>query len=179
MISRQNRVYLLALGLSVVLHLALLRCELDIFGERGAKVFIPVTLTPAVEWEKEPVAAAREMVVPALPADMSEGTVSRRGSLSALENRYVEFVVAEIEKRKFSPPESRYYGLIGNVVLGFVIGPRGRFQNMRLVRSSGDKLLDATALRALAAVDGHVKRPPWAGSRELPVQVVVKYQYRL
>ncbi len=178
MISRQNRIYLLALGLSVVLHLALLRWELDIFGERGAKVFIPVTLTPAVEREKEP-AVAREMLVPALPADMSEGAVTRRGSLSALENRYVEFVVAEIEKRKFSPPESRYYGLIGNVVLGFVIGPRGRFQDMRLVRSSGDKLLDATALRALAAVDGRVKRPPWAGSRELPVQIVLKYQYRL
>ena len=177
---KSDRLFVVAVVLSIGLHLLLLRVQADMFGETDTTVYIPVTLTPAAEIEREQAAEPQEMIVPELPdgAD-AEGAVVRRGSLSALEDRYLEIVAEEIEKRKFTPNESRYYGLIGNVTVGFVVGPRGRFHQIGVVRSSGDALLDATALRAVQATDGHIKRPPWAGSRELTVQLVIKYQYRL
>lgn len=175
-----DRVFVAAVALSIGLHLLLLRLEADAFGEVDTTVYIPVTLTPAAEIERERAREFQEMIVPELPdGAATDGAVVRRGSLSALEDRFLEIVVEEIERRKFVPDESRYYGLIGNVTVGFVVGPHGRFHQIGVVRSSGDALLDATALRAVRATDGLIERPAWAGSRELTVQLVVKYQYRL
>jgi len=176
---KEERVFIAAVIVSMVLHLLLLRVDAGVFTEPSAAVYIPVTMTPASNLEQERADEPPEMVVPELPDQHSDGAAARRGSLSALEDRYIEVVREEIERRKFTPAGSRYYGLIGSVTVGLVVGPRGRFHDVAIIHSSGDQLLDATALRAVAATNGHIKRPPWSGSRELTVRLVIKYQYRL
>ena len=176
---RENRFFILAVIFSVGLHLIFFRFDTDFFEERNAAVYIPVTLTPESNIVKERTVEQKKMIVPELPGSQTGGAVIKKGSLSALVKRYIEIVSEEIEKRKFSPEESRYYGLIGNVTVGFTIGPRGRFHDIVILSSSGDRLLDTTALRAVQDTDGRIKRPAWAGNRPLKVSLVIKYQYRL
>ena len=85
----------------------------------------------------------------------------------------------EIDKRKFTPSEAAYYGLIGNVTIGFVITGNGSFTALTVLRTSGDKLLDKTALNAVADASNSVKRPAATGRQDLRVNVTVKYQYGL
>ncbi len=177
---KENRFFILAVVFSLVLHFYLFRFDNDFFSEEEAGIYIPVTLTPESNIVKEKPSEHKELIVPELPGDIDKtGAVFRRGSLSRLTKRYIEIVAKEIEKRKFNPPDSRYYGLIGNVTVGFTIGPYGRFHNIIIISSSGDRLLDATALRAVKDTDGRIKRPAWAGSKTLKISLVIKYQYRL
>jgi TonB family protein len=60
-----------------------------------------------------------------------------------------------------------------------VITGNGNFTGITILRSSGDKLLDKTALNAVAASSNAVKRPAVTGRGNLSVSTTVKYQYGL
>jgi TonB family protein len=69
--------------------------------------------------------------------------------------------------------------LIGNASCAFTIMADGSFADLRLVRGSGVTRLDQTALLAVHAASGVVKRPKITGSAPLHISVTVKYQHSL
>ena len=69
--------------------------------------------------------------------------------------------------------------LIGFAVCSFTIDSEGMFRDVTLVRSSGSQRLDASALNAVRAASGVIKRPPIIGPDPIRVSLQVKYQYAL
>jgi TonB family protein len=89
--------------------------------------------------------------------------------------RYLDEVDDAIHARRFSGARD----LIGFAVCSFTIAQDGSFSDVALVRSSGDKRLDASALNAVRAASGVVNRPPIIGPDPIHVSLQVKYQYAL
>ncbi|HWP34821.1 MAG TPA: energy transducer TonB, partial [Thermodesulfobacteriota bacterium] len=58
-------------------------------------------------------------------------------------------VRARLEAAKRYPLDARLRGAEGTAEVAFTIGPGGRLERVRLVRSSGDRSLDAAALEAV------------------------------
>jgi TonB family protein len=82
----------------------------------------------------------------------------------------VESRLAEIRRRIQAaleyPPLARWQDLQGDTLVRFEIGAQGRAQNVRVVRSSGEPLLDAAAARAVVAAG---VLPRVYGPLEVPV----------
>jgi TonB family protein len=82
----------------------------------------------------------------------------------------VEARLAEIRRRIQAaleyPPIARWQDLQGDALVRFEIGPEGRAQGVRVVRSSGEPLLDAAAARAVLAAG---VLPRVYGPLEVPV----------
>ena len=89
--------------------------------------------------------------------------------------RYLDDVDDAIHARRFSGAKD----LIGFAVCSFTIAPDGSFSDVALIRSSGDRRLDASALNAVRSASGIVKRPPIIGPDPIHVSLQVKYQYAL
>lgn len=67
------------------------------------------------------------------------------------------------------PDSAREQGAEGRVVLDFIISPQGNLKDIKIVRSSGNKYLDAEALRVVQAM------PPWNPGRQNGKAVNVLY----
>jgi protein TonB len=93
--------------------------------------------------------------------------------------QYITWVREAIEQRKFQPDRQGLEGLIGNARYAFTITAEGAFTDIKLTRTSGDALLDRTALLGILAASGVVKRPKITGRSPLSVTVAVKYQHSL
>jgi protein TonB len=82
----------------------------------------------------------------------------------------VEARLAEIRRRIQAaleyPPIARWQDLQGDALVRFEIGAEGRAQGVQLVRSSGEPLLDAAAVRAVLAAG---VLPRVYGPLEVPV----------
>jgi protein TonB len=82
----------------------------------------------------------------------------------------VEARLAEIRRRIQAaleyPPIARWQDLQGDALVRFEIGAEGHAQGVRLVRSSGEPLLDAAAVRAVLAAG---VLPRVYGPLEVPV----------
>ena len=68
--------------------------------------------------------------------------------------QYLSMVRKAIEEPKYPTPESHPYGLIGNITFGFDILGNGEFRSIRIMESSGDELLDRTAVEAIEKGSG-------------------------
>jgi protein TonB len=64
---------------------------------------------------------------------------------------YTQHVKQWIESRWEYPDLAKHYGLQGRVVVEFTILQNGQIEFLALVRSSGSKLLDEEAVRAIRA----------------------------
>ncbi|MDX2495772.1 MAG: TonB family protein [Desulfuromusa sp.] len=51
--------------------------------------------------------------------------------------------------------------------------------NVRILESSGDKLLDQSAVEAINKASGKTKRPQDTGFKTIHTSAVIKYQYGL
>jgi protein TonB len=82
----------------------------------------------------------------------------------------VDTRLAEIRRRIQAalvyPPIARWQDLQGDALVRFEIGAEGRAQDVRVVRSSGEPLLDAAAVRAVLAAG---VLPRVYGPLEVPV----------
>lgn len=65
---------------------------------------------------------------------------------------YRALVAAELNRRKFYPPAARASGIEGTVVVTFSVGGGGRVSGHRIVRSSGQPVLDRAVDRMLATL---------------------------
>lgn len=141
---------------------------------------IPVTFIPGAERDISPDLKKVEEKQISVPDDKpaTKGYYSAAGK-DRMIKLYLEMIAEDIDKRKFSPPESEYYGLIGNATVGFVITAEGLFRDISILSPSGDELLDRTALNAVADSSGKIKRPLATGKQGMRVYIIVKYQYGL
>ncbi len=116
-------------------------------------------------------------------ADPTEdGDKGEKGQASRQRQALRQFtasVCKAIEQRKFQPSRQGLEDLIGNASYAFTIMADGSFADLRLVRGSGVARLDQTALLAIHAASGVVKRPKITGSAPLHISVTVKYQQSL
>jgi len=180
MISRENQILLAALVSSLLIHLCLLYLPHDSSQKEDHSAFaVPVSLVSLPD--KQRMTSPQLLHIPKpIPSDFQLGdkllTSTYKNTLIA---KYIHFLREEIEKNKYSPPESRYYQLIGNIKLAFDIKSKGQFNHIRIIRSSGDALLDQTALNAIVITNGKYQRPQWAGYQPISVVFVLKYQYGL
>lgn len=175
---KDNKFFVGTIFVSIILHLCFLNMDTNMFKIKESGIMIPVTLLQESLLPQKMPEIKKQQIEVNLPTT-TDDVYHRDANLNELAKRYTNFIVEEINNRKFSPKESRYYGLIGSVYIGFIIGPYGNFSNITVVRSSGNKLLDQTGLNAVKATSGVVKRPAWSGQKKLRVTAVVKYQFRL
>ena len=90
--------------------------------------------------------------------------------------RYLDDVDDAVHARRL---DSGNTSLIGVVLCAFTIAGDGTFHDARIVTSSGTPELDASALRAIAAASGGIRRPDILGTTPIHVSLAVKYQYGL
>jgi len=177
---KNHRIIIIATALSILIHVFFIRIDTDFFHDSGTNgIEIPVTLVPLAE--KKPKNISKKIKPrKEIPSDVKQGKgLYTAGYKNTLIKKYLFFLREEIERHKYTPAESKFYGLIGNLKIAFDIGPGGRFSNIRIVRSSGDELLDKTAVRAVHYTDGKYKRPAWSGHKRLRIAFILKYQYGL
>ena len=90
--------------------------------------------------------------------------------------RYLDDVDNAVHARRLDAGNT---SLIGVALCAFTIAADGTFHEARIVVSSGRPELDASALRAVAAASGVVRRPDILGTDPIHVSLSVKYQYGL
>ena len=90
--------------------------------------------------------------------------------------RYLDEVDDAIHARRLDGGGTH---LIGVALCAFTISPDGTFRDIQLVKTSGTPELDTSALRAVRAASGVVRRPDIIGSEPISVSLQVKYQYSL
>jgi TonB family protein len=106
------------------------------------------------------------------------GSYSLNRTKTAL-NHYLFEIREVIEKNKFIAAPSMYSNIVGNVTIKFSISASGMFSNIRIIESSGDRILDKSALSAINSASGKTKRPKNTGIKTIKASVIVKYQYGL
>jgi protein TonB len=92
---------------------------------------------------------------------------------------YLKKINDEINHHKFLGLGSDTAHTIGNARYCFFIDKNGRFQNIRLVKSSGNPIIDRAARAAICHTSQKVKRPDSTGTAAIRLWVTVKYQYGL
>lgn len=90
--------------------------------------------------------------------------------------RYLDDVDNAIHARRLDAGDT---DLIGVALCAFTIGRDGTFHEIRIVTSSGRPELDASALRAVHAASGVIRRPEILGADPIHVSLPIKYQYDL
>jgi len=178
---RDDSFFIIAIGISLVIHLYVMGKDTGFSLERAACIEIPVTMIPDSEVHERTKPAVQEEQV-SMPTSMEThpgNGIYTKEYRNILIKKYLSFIRDEIQNRKFVPPDSRYYGLIGNVLVGFTVYGDGTYHDVIVLRSSGDCLLDATAVNAVKSTSGRIKRPDWSGRRDLHVSMTIKYQYDL
>lgn len=159
----------------------------------AVSLFLHFSLTlwhPAEEAEKVSFRAVLEMESQssALPDAARQGTGMESAPAAGPEEieqldrkrraylRYIEEVDDAIHARRLLSGDT---GLIGVALCAFTIGSDGAFSSPQIVSSSGRPEVDASALRAVRAASGVVRRPDILGSDPIHVSLQVKYQYDL
>lgn len=180
MITKPTRIFLTTVLISALIHLGFSTCLNAIGGdgdELRPNIRVTLVRAPSRSVTLEPIQKQVGKQIP-LEIKTTDGYTTSQDR-NELVQQYLFYLREEIEKNKYQPPESRYYRLIGNTRVAFEILPDGSFAHIRILRSSGDDLLDQTALNAIHSTDGTYKRPTWSGRQKLDVSFVLKYQYGL
>lgn len=194
-----NNILAVALIISFVVHFFLLQADVDtirideeIIVPSEEKViqipieFIPTTQTvTARQYSVSEIDAVKKMVTEIDDSKpLPKAQIKRTGSYSlnrtktAL-NHYLFEIREVIEKNKFIAAPSMYSNIVGNVTIKFSISASGMFSNIRIIESSGDRILDKSALSAINSANGIISRPKNTGIKLIKASVVVKYQYGL
>ncbi len=92
---------------------------------------------------------------------------------------YLKRIKKEIDHNKFSGMGMDTSHLIGNACYCFSIDKNGKFNAIRLVKSSGNPLIDRAAKAAIFHSSQKINRPDSTGTAAITLGVTVKYQYGL
>ena len=96
-----------------------------------------------------------------------------------IRTNYLKRIRKEINHQKFSGLGPDTSQVIGNACYCFSIDKNGSFGDIRLVKSSGNPLIDMAARQAICNTSQKVKRPDSTGTAAITLGVTVKYQYDL
>ncbi len=125
---------------------------------------------------ERPLPTLRELLP---PVDWS-GRSGNRGpvSLNTSDPVYVSYFtkIKQLIEANWEYPElALRYGLQGKLSLEFTIGARGQLGRARVLRSSGSKLLDEEALRAIKAAAPFPPIPSWIEANPLSILAAMEY----
>lgn len=127
---------------------------------------------------ESPAVAVRENdgvgVIAARPRDAEDDQAAGRKRKAFFD--YLDALDEAVHTRRLDSGDT---DLIGVATYTFLVRPDGSFTEPELRVSSGDPRLDASALRAIRAASGKVRRPVLLGIAFIPVTLQVKYQYGL
>lgn len=136
---------------------------------------MPVVDTPATTQEKAavPVASALPKEEPVAPKH--EEPKTQRASNGASEGGFAQDVRSRIERKKIYPEAARDLGMSGEVEVLYELDRSGALIRAEVVTSSGYKLLDQAALKAVKSVSySSFPDDAWigAGSKEFRTKLV-------
>lgn len=139
------------------------------YGERG-NTELYITLTPTVVSTRE-----TSNKVKFVPVAAEEETLPVKPVPSYLEN-YVAAVRSKINKAIFFPKQAQDAGWEGNVVLGLSLNASGELKEVKIVKSSGYKILDDAAQDIAVRLAPYPPFPPEVKSKELLVDVPIVFK---
>ena len=111
-----------------------------------------------------------------LTDDQGETGANRREQIRI---NYLKRIKKEIDHNKFSVMGTDTSHIIGNARYCFSVDKNGGFHAIRLVKSSGNPLIDRAARAAIFHTSQKIKRPDSTGTAPIMLGVTVKYQYGL
>lgn len=189
-----NNILLVSLIISCIFHFTLLQTESGILGldaentftSKGEEVRIPIEFIPieqtmkAHQYTTSEIDEVKKLLNEAIESKAvppkKNGVYSLNQARATL-RRYLQTIREEIEKNKKATATAGYSKWVGNVKIGFSISRNSIFSNVQILESSGNKLLDQSAMEAINKASGKIKRPQSAGSRTIQTSAVIKYQY--
>lgn len=107
--------------------------------------------------------------------DGKTGVASRRAAGTASLSKYVGEIAARLQSQKRYPKSAERQGIGGTAVISFTIDERGVVTGSRLVRSSGEELLDREVIAMLARAAPFPPIPEDMGRKTLTVTVPVRF----
>ena len=191
-----NNILLVSLIISCILHFTLLQTESGIVGlgaestftSTGEEIRIPIEFIPSGkkitthQYTTSEIDEVKKLLNEAIESKVvpkkTNGIYSFNRAKAIL-RRYLQSIREEIEKNKRATATADYSKWVGNVKVGFSILRNGLFSNVQILESSGNKLLDQSAIEAINKASGKTKRPPNTGRKKIQTSAVIKYQYGL
>ncbi|WP_394708425.1 energy transducer TonB [uncultured Desulfuromusa sp.] len=188
---------LVSLIISCIFHFTLLQGESGILGSeaestltsKGEEVRIPIEFSPigqkikAHQYTTSEIDEIKKLLNEAIASKavtpQKKNSAYSLNQAKAILRRYLQTIREEIEKNKKATATAGYSNWIGNVKVGFSISRNGLFSNVQILDSSGNKLLDQSAMEAINKASGKIKRPKSTGSKTIQTSAVIKYQYGL
>jgi protein TonB len=125
---------------------------------------------PPSQAARAPQAATpRQAPVPVAPRE----TAGRQGA--AYDEAWRSRIMAHLQRRMIYPPAALEAGVAGTAVVNIRLDTAGKVTGAKLVRSSGDRALDAAALTAVRLASPLPKPPP---GQNLEVTAPLRYNQR-
>jgi len=94
----------------------------------------------------------------------------------AVTKAYLAEIRDLLAREKRYPIAAQRLGVEGTAIVAFVILADGHFDQVRLVASSGNDLLDEAAIEAVRRLSGRVLRPKATGTLPLPLKVALRFE---
>lgn len=144
--------------------------------------FKPIKMEPA---EKDlPDSLVDGISIPEVPAtpglnivDWGHGDLVEEASGDYVTSQsYLEMVRLKIEKHKEYPGAARARQNEGRVTMRFVITPEGHVHTVNVVKTSGHKVLDTAAFRAVKDAAPFPKPPRRLFSGEIPLEITIVFE---
>jgi len=138
--------------------------------------FQTATLESGGHFQGNETSFALQQMLEQISEDQCDSGENRQKHLQAC---YLKKIKKEINLNKFSGMGIDRSNTIGNVRYFFGVDAKGRFDSIRLVKTSGNPLIDTAARQAICTASQKVKRPSLTGTDTISLYITVKYQYGL
>lgn len=89
---------------------------------------------------------------------------------------YLEMVRLRIERHKRYPNVAKVKQIEGTVTINFVITPEGDIKSAKVVKTSGDSVLDKAALTAVKNAVPFPKAPASLFKGEIPMELTIMFE---
>ena len=137
-------------------------------------------LNPTLRKTPSAVGALTNAVVTEAPATATANAATPgRLDSSALDNNASQ-ISATVRKRLAAyfeyPLVARSHGWEGEVMLGLRLDPNGRMSKVKVVASSGYRILDRSALQSVRKADVVIEAIGWLAGRHIDLVLPVRYQ---
>ncbi|MBN1458587.1 MAG: energy transducer TonB [Armatimonadetes bacterium] len=108
--------------------------------------------------------------------DVPQGPPTPAVDVVAVTRAYLGQIRELLAKEKRYPLAAQRLGVEGLVVVSFVIMADGRFDQIRVVSSSGSDLLDDAAIETVHNLSGKIERPRATGALALPLKTALRFE---
>ena len=127
---------------------------------------------PQLPDKSDPVVSVWEEAPEAEPATVAPAPPTKKQENDLVAIQYTDRIKQQIESAKEYPPRARRRNLEGVVKVLFTIGSRGNLESIRITLSSGSRILDRSAIKAVQKA-APFDAPP---NGSMTIALPIKYQ---